>query len=212
MCNMCTQISRSRFTAVHMEKGMQVMNSTIALLTQRNVTKAKKPYFCPLLHVCMCVYIHICIYKISFRIRIGALQKYLLWKVGIGLIMLRTMALNISAFPFSIVYIWSIQYLRSLGLTLLAVVYGTLFSYVFYDFINHLYFLNFYLLGVFDSWLAWKVHFFLGTFMCVGVFVFSCTWKHLYPVGVINNNFSAHVTSAPELHHAMHGLGCGCKF
>lgn len=99
--------------------------------------------------------------------------------------MLRTIALNMSAFTFSIVCVWSMQYLRSLGLILLAVLYGTLFSDVFHDFFNHLYFFNFYLLGFFDSCLLERCIFSQGL-LCRGVYLFclvpgsTCTlWEPL---------------------------------
>ena len=40
-----TGVSKSRFIVVYMEKGMQVMIITIALLTQKNVTPNFKPNF-----------------------------------------------------------------------------------------------------------------------------------------------------------------------
>ena len=38
---------QSKFTVIHMEKDMQVMMITIALLTQKDVTMPLETYFCP---------------------------------------------------------------------------------------------------------------------------------------------------------------------
>lgn len=75
--------------------------------------------------------------------------------------------------------------------------FGALFSYIFYDCFNCLYFLDFYLLEFFDSWLIDT--FFPGIF-CVCLLCHvpggTCTkWEPFY------NKFSAHAISPLELQH-----------